>query len=121
MNASMRGKAIRREPIISGTTQLANGPRMPEVIIPIIIVPCMPTSVRYWLAPNTWRVRLQQLGADQHRVQAADEEEHPDPDQVLHGHDLVVGGQSAKYRESPSSSLSFSASVGGWPSIRLIG
>ena len=41
-------------PIISGTAQLANGPRMPEVMIPIIIAPCMPTSVRYWLAPNTW-------------------------------------------------------------------
>ena len=40
-------------PIISGTSQLANGPRMPEVITPIIIVPCMPTRVRYWLAPNT--------------------------------------------------------------------
>jgi hypothetical protein len=37
------------------------------------------------------RVGLQQLGADQHRVEAADEEEHADADQVLHGHDLVVG------------------------------
>ena len=53
MNDSIRGKAIRREPIISGTSQLANGPRIPEVMIPIIIEPCMPTSVRYWLAPNT--------------------------------------------------------------------
>ncbi len=25
---------------------------MPEVIIPIIIVPCIPTSERYWLGPN---------------------------------------------------------------------
>ena len=54
VNDSIRGNAIRREPIISGTAQFANGPRMPEDIIPIIIVPCMPTSVRYWLAPNTW-------------------------------------------------------------------
>ncbi len=53
VNASIRGNAIRRAPIISGTSQLANGPRIDEVIIPIIIVPCRPTSVRYWLAPNT--------------------------------------------------------------------
>ncbi len=53
VSASIRGNAIRREPIISGTTQLANGPRIPEVIMPIIIEPCMPTSVRYWLAPKT--------------------------------------------------------------------
>ena len=79
----MRGNAIRRVPIISGTSQLANGPRMTEVIIPIIIAPCMPTSVRYWLAPNTCVFGLQQLGADQHRVEAADEEEHADPDDVL--------------------------------------
>ena len=26
---------------------------MLEVMIPIIIAPCMPTRVRYWLAPNT--------------------------------------------------------------------
>ena len=54
VNASIRGNAIRRHPIISGTSQLANGPRMTEVIIPIIIVPCRPTSVRYWLGPNAW-------------------------------------------------------------------
>ena len=27
---------------------------MPEVIIPIIIVPCMPTSVRYWSGGKTF-------------------------------------------------------------------
>ena len=72
---------------------MANGPRMPEVIIPIIIAPCMPTSDRYWLAPNElgW---VQQLGADQHRVEPADEEEQPDPDEVLHPDDLVVGAEA---------------------------
>ena len=53
VNDSIRGKAIRRAPIMGGMTQLANGPRIPDVIIPIIIEPWMPTSVRYWLAPNT--------------------------------------------------------------------
>ena len=52
VSASIRGNAIRLEPIMIGTSQLANGPRIPLVIIPIIIEPCMPTSVRYWLAPN---------------------------------------------------------------------
>ncbi len=50
----MRGKAIRREPIMIGTSQLAKGPSTPEVNMPIIIEPCIPTSVRYWLAPKTW-------------------------------------------------------------------
>ena len=50
---SIRGKAMRREPIMIGTSQFANGPSTPEVMIPIIIEPCMPTSVRYWLAPKT--------------------------------------------------------------------
>ena len=45
---------MRRAPSIGGTTQLAKGPRIPELMIPIIIVPCMPTNVRYWLGPNTW-------------------------------------------------------------------
>ena len=47
VNDSIRGNAIRLDPIIRGTSQLANGPRIPEVMIPIIIAPCMPTSVRY--------------------------------------------------------------------------
>ena len=37
---------------------------------------------------------VQQLGADQHRVDAADEEEHADPHEVLHADDLVVGAQA---------------------------
>ena len=37
------------------------------------------------------RARAQQVGADQHRVQAGDEEEHADPPQVLHADHLVVG------------------------------
>ena len=35
-----------------------------------------------------------QLGADQHRVQAADEEEQPDAPQVLDADDLVVGAET---------------------------
>ena len=37
--------------------------------------------------------RPQQLEADQHRVQAADEDERADPDQVLDADDLVVGAE----------------------------
>ena len=37
---------------------------------------------------------MQQLGADHHRVDAADEEEDADADQVLHADDLVVGAQA---------------------------
>ena len=37
---------------------------------------------------------VQQLGADQHRVEPADEEEDADPHQVLHPDDLVVGAQA---------------------------
>ena len=73
---------------------MANGPRIPEVIIPIIIVPCMPTSERYWLVPAKVGVGLQQLGADQHRVEPADEEEQADPAEVLDADDLVVGAQA---------------------------
>ena len=39
----MRGKAIRREPIIRGTSQLPSGPTTAELAIIIIIVPCSPT------------------------------------------------------------------------------
>ena len=53
LSDSIRGNAIRRLPIISGTSQLPSGPSTTEVSIPIIIAPCRPTSVRYWLAPNT--------------------------------------------------------------------
>ena len=67
---------------------------MAEVIIPIIIVPCMPTSDRYWLGPTSGGGGVQELRADQHRVQAADEEEDPDPHQVLDPHDLVVGAEA---------------------------
>ena len=38
--------------------------------------------------------RAQQLEADQHRVQAADEDEGADPDQVLDADDLVVGAEA---------------------------
>ena len=46
------------------------------------------------MGPTTVGCRVQQLGADQHRVEAADEEEDADPDQVLHADDLVVGAQA---------------------------
>ena len=47
------------------------------------------------------RVGLEQLGPDQHRVQAADRRRTADPDQVLHRDDLVVGAQP----EVPSEAL----------------
>ncbi len=40
LKASTRGKAVRRAPIISGTSQLPRGPTMTEVAIIIIMVPC---------------------------------------------------------------------------------
>ena len=40
------------------------------------------------------RRRVEQLDADQHRVEPGDEEEHADPDQVLDADDLVVGAQA---------------------------
>ena len=40
------GRPSGAAPIISGTTESANGRRMPQVIISIIIVPAMPMSVR---------------------------------------------------------------------------
>ena len=49
--------------------------------------------------------RAQQLEADQHRVQPADEDEDADPDQVLDADDLVVGAEpevAARRRPSPS-------------------
>src|SRR5581483_8165048 len=39
-------------------------------------------------------IRTQELGADEHRVQAADEEEEADADEVLHADDLVVGAEA---------------------------
>ena len=38
--------------------------------------------------------RTQELGADEHRVQAADEEEEADADEVLDADDLVVGAEA---------------------------
>ena len=46
------------------------------------------------------RRRRQQLGADEHRPQAADEEEREDGDHVLHADDLVVRGQPEIPREA---------------------
>jgi hypothetical protein len=46
-NASSRGKANRRAPIMSGTKKCPNGPRMMLETIITIIVLCMPTMVRY--------------------------------------------------------------------------
>jgi hypothetical protein len=44
--------------------------------------------------------RPQQLDADEHRVQAADEEEEADADQVLDADDLVVGAQPEVARDA---------------------
>ena len=74
-------------------------------MIPIIIVPCIPTSVRYWPGGKHLARRAQQLDADQHRVQAADEEEDADAAEVLNADDLVVGAEpevAARCRASPS-------------------
>ncbi len=56
-------------------------------------------------AGKTCCVRAQQLDADQHRVQAADEEEEADADEVLDADDLVVGAEpevAADSLRSPS-------------------
>ena len=42
-NASTRGYAMRREPIISGISQLPSGPTTADEAIIIMIVPCSPT------------------------------------------------------------------------------
>ena len=44
--ASIRGNAIRFEPIISGAKYWPNGPSTTDDIIIIIIVPCSPTTMR---------------------------------------------------------------------------
>ena len=44
LNASTRGNAVRREPIMSGTSQLPSGPTMTEVAIIIMTVPCSLTT-----------------------------------------------------------------------------
>ena len=53
-SASIRGNATRLEPISSGPKYCPNGPRMTEDIIIIIMVPCSPTTIRYWLGPRRW-------------------------------------------------------------------
>ncbi len=63
-------------------------------MIPIIIEPWMPTSREVLVRADEGGRVVQQLGADQHRVEPADEEEHADTDQVLHADDLVVGAQA---------------------------
>ena len=63
-------------------------------MIPIIIVPCMPTMRQVGAGREDLVVRAQQLEADQHRVQAADEEEQPDAPEVLDADDLVVGAEA---------------------------
>ena len=42
-NASTRGNAMRREPIMSGTSQLPSGPTTTDEAIIIMIVPCSQT------------------------------------------------------------------------------
>jgi hypothetical protein len=45
-SASIRGNAIRFDPIISGAKYWPSGPRMTDDIIIIIIVLCWPTTIR---------------------------------------------------------------------------
>jgi hypothetical protein len=40
LNASTRGNAVRRAPIINGTSQFPSGPTTTEVAIIIMTVPC---------------------------------------------------------------------------------
>ena len=83
-NASTRGKAMRRAPIMSGTSQLPRGPTTTDEAIIIMIVPCSLTIEMY--VPGTEYVvrRTQQLGPDRHGEEAAGEEEEQHADHVLH-------------------------------------
>ena len=103
---------MRRDPIISGTSQLANGPRIPEVIIPIIIEPCMPTSVRYWLAPNTCTLGWSSSVRISIAFRPPMKKNTPIPTRYCIATTLW-SVHSRKYRPIPSPSLSCSASVGG--------
>ena len=112
MNASIRGNAIRREPIISGTSQFANGPRIDEVMIPIIIEPCRPTSVRYWLGPNTCVLGWSSSERISIAFRPPIAKKKPIPTMYCIATTLW-SVHSRKYRPRPSSALSCSASVGG--------
>ena len=94
LSDSIRGNAILRLPIISGTSQLPNGPSMPEVSIPIIIAPCSPTSVRYWLAPNTCTLGCSSSVRIIIALMPAIRKKNADADDVLDRDDLVVGAQA---------------------------
>ena len=52
--ASIRGNAIRFEPIMSGAKYWPNGPSTTDDIIIIIMVPCSPTTIRYALELSRW-------------------------------------------------------------------
>ena len=90
----MRGKAMRREPIIKGTSQLPSGPddggarhhhhHRAVLADDVDVGPRTEDVVR----------RAEQLSAYPHRQQAGGEEEDQHPDEVLHADNLVVLGHA---------------------------
>ena len=93
---------------------MANGPSKPEVMVPIIIDPCMPTSVRYWLAPNTCTLGCSSSVRISIAFSPATKKNSPIPTMYCLATTLW-SVDSVKYRKTPSSSDSCSASDGGMP------
>ena len=71
-------------------------------------------------AGKTWLCGPQQLGADQHRVQAADEEEEPDAREVLDADDLVVGAEAEVARPAAGLLLAQRRRVAAQPRDRVV-
>ena len=91
---------------------------MPEVIIPIIIVPCMPTMDRYWLGPTTVGVVCSNSVRISIAFSPPTKKKSPIPTRYCIPTTLW-SVQRPKYRPIPS--LSFSRSDAGRPSRRETG
>ena len=90
----MRGKAIRRGADHDRDEVVRERAQDPARHHPHHHRPVHPDEGQVGAHREDLAVRAQLLGADQHRVQAADEEEQPDAPEVLDADDLVVGAET---------------------------
>ena len=87
-----RGNATSGAPICSGMSALANPANSGVANSSSMIVPCIVNSWLYCSGSSTTcRPGLEQLGADQQRQHAAEQEEDERGDEVEVADDLVVG------------------------------
>ena len=90
-SAFSRGKAMSGAPSMSGTTKFARPANAGMMNRKIISVACTEKRPLYVCGSTNCDARTRELGAHEHREQAADDEEEERRDEVLHADHLVIG------------------------------